>query len=167
MKKLILLLSLIYISFCSMESCNDILDQEKCNDEPIDQDGFYCFKANIKNDITTKCMTFPTDPAHQKIYFRFVNGIIKESLSSYGNLEGKLQFLLSQLESQLMQSSKESYNTDETIQIGPGKLSNEEKTIINSEQTCSYYYFGRYYKQFLSPFYDGGPYRKYENINDL
>lgn len=156
-----------------MESCNDILEQEKCNDEPIGQEGLYCFKANVENEDLaegeheTQCMTFPTDPEHQKLFFQFVNGIIKESFSTYGRLDGEFYSeLLSTLESQLWKSNKESYNTDETIEIGPGELSNVDKTILYSEQTCSYYYFGRYYKQFLSPSYGETLNIKYEDINN-
>ena len=148
-----------------MESCNDYPDHEKCNDEPIGQEGLYCFKANIEHE--TQCMTFPTDPEHQKIFFQFVNGIIKESSSAYGKLDPKFYSgLLSTLESQLWKSNKESYNIDETIEIGPGKFSDVDKTIIDSEQTCSYYYFGRYYKQFLYPYNAETQNINYEDIND-
>ena len=174
MKQFIFFLTLIYFSFCSMESCNDITDQEKCNAEPIGVDGLYCFKANIENENVdkdmgehkTECMTFPIDPDNQKIFFKFVNGIIKESLSSYGKLpEEYTANLYESLESQIWESRKESYAKEETIEIGPGKLSNEDKTILKSEQTCSYYYFGRYFKNLL--FYDDkGPNTNYENIKD-
>lgn len=48
MKKFILFLTLMYFSFCSMESCNDLTDQSQCNAEPIGVDGLYCFKANFE-----------------------------------------------------------------------------------------------------------------------
>ena len=156
-----------------MESCNYILEQEKCNDEPIGQEGLYCFKANVENeDLTegedkTQCMTFPTNPDHQKLFFQLINGINKESFSTFGMLDTNLYSeLLSTFESQLWKSNKESYNIDETIEIGPDKLSNVDKTTLNSEQTCSYYYYGRYFKQPRLPSNEENPNRKYENIND-
>ena len=62
-----------------------------------------------------------------------------------------------------MKNNKESYTKDETIEIGPGKLSNIDKTTLNSEQTFIYYFFGRYYK---SMFFSEEPNTDYENIKD-
>ena len=152
-----------------MESCNDLTDQSQCNAEPIGVDGLYCFKANFENEDLedgehpTECMTFPIDPNNQKIYFQFINGILKESYSSYGKLPRDADYDF--FESQIWKSNKESYSKDETIQIGPGQFSSVDKTILKSEQTCSYYYYGRYYKS--QSFYgDEGPNRNYDNIRD-
>ena len=120
-----------------MESCNDLTDQSQCNAEPIGVDGLYCFKANFENEDLedgehpTECMTFPIDPNNQKIYFQFINGILKESYSSYGKLPRDADYDF--FESQIWKSNKESYSKDETIQIGPGQFSSVDKTILKSE----------------------------------
>ena len=59
-----------------------------------------------------------------------------------------------------MKNNKESYTKDETIEIGPGKRSNIDKTTLNSD---IYYFFGRYYK---SMFFSEEPNTDYENIKD-
>ena len=67
-----------------MESCNDKDDNYKCNEESIGKDGLYCFKAYFENEENeedkTECMTCPTNPEHQKLYFQLANGINKEAL---------------------------------------------------------------------------------------
>ena len=78
MKKFILLLTLIYFSFCTMDECDEATDQEKCNSISIGQKGLYCFKADIENEdgedeeYKNHCMTFPTNADNQKIYLKFV-----------------------------------------------------------------------------------------------
>ena len=50
MKKVLILLSLIYFSFCSLEECGGYTVQEKCNEIDLGQNGLFCFKANITNE---------------------------------------------------------------------------------------------------------------------
>jgi hypothetical protein len=113
-------------------------------------------------------MTFPTNEDNQKIFFKFVNGIMKEIFSIYGNLLDELgNEFIDTLESQLKKSNKESYTTSETIKITSGKLSNLDKTIIKSEQTCNFYFYGRYYKSLMDQLNKGNDVnRNYIDITD-
>ena len=176
MKKFILLFTLIYFSFCTTEQCAEEKDQEKCNSIKVDEEGLFCFKADYEDndyeDIEDyeeedACLPFPINPDYQKLHFKFVNGIIKEYYSSMGSLLGDSEFY-DAFESSLFKSDKETYTTSETIKISSGKLSNVDKTIIKSEQTCSYYLYGRYYKSVVLLLEEGNKdvNSKYEDITD-
>ena len=96
-----------------------------------------------------------------------MNGIIKEYYSSMASLLGDSEFY-DFFELSLFQSDKETYTTSETIKISSGKLSNVDKTIIKSEQTCSYYLYWRYYKSVVILLEEGNKdvNSKYEDITD-
>ena len=96
-----------------------------------------------------------------------MNGIIKEYYSSMASLLWDSEFY-DAFESSLFKSDKETYTTSETIKISSGKLSSVDKTIIKSEQTCSYYLYGRYYKSVVLLLEEGNKdvNSKYEDITD-
>ena len=56
-----------------------------------------------------------------------------------------------------MKPGKEFYNTGETIKIYPGSLSSVDLDILKSENTCSYYFYGKHAKN---------PSRRYIKIED-
>ena len=88
MKKVLILLSLIYFSFCSLEECGGYTVQEKCNEIDLGQNGLFCFKANITNEYLededeyeyegyeeeekTKCMLFLQKLKIRNYFFKFI-----------------------------------------------------------------------------------------------
>ena len=181
MKKVLILLSLIYFSFCSLEECGGYTVQEKCNEIDLGQNGLFCFKANITNEYLededeyeyeyegyeeeekTKCMPFPTEAENQKLFFQVYNGFLKETFSMYGKIyySGEEQLDIENLESQLMKSRKDFYTTDEIIQIDSGTLSSTDKDKLLSEKTCTYYFYGKFFKSYILD-----PEPNYEDISD-
>lgn len=186
MKRVLILLSLICFSSCSMINCDSFTDQEKCNEINVEQDGLFCFKANITSEYLqddyeyeyegngdyegyedgeekTKCMTFPIEAENQKLFFQVYNGFLKETFSMYGKTFGSYEEEedYENIESQLLKSRKDFYNTNEMIQIDPGTLSSTDKDKLISEQTCAYYFYGRFYKKYIQE-----QNTQYENINN-
>ena len=54
-------------------------------------------------------------------------------------MKGELDF------DELEKPKKETYNTNEIVETEKATLSSEDKEILLSGKTCSYYYYGRYY----------------------
>ena len=170
MKKFILIITLIYFSSCTTDECSEEIHQENCNDIKVDEEDLYCFKADFENSdaVDGACLPFPTNPDYQKLYFKFVNGLVKELGSSMGSFWDSLgsegyEFF----ELLLFQSKKESYTTSETIEVTSGKLSNLDKTIMKSKQTCSYYLYGRYYDSVVSLLEEGNNNNVNKNYEDI
>ena len=165
MKQLLILLLLIFYSFCTLDECEQSTNQDLCNSINVDIVYFLCFKAekineDVNDEESTKCKAFPMHQDMQKFYWKFTNGFVKEFFSWIGKLyedDSYGPIFFEGLENELMQSEKEFYNTGETIKIYPGTLSSLDKDILKSGQTCNYYFYGRHY---------ANPSRTYNNIED-
>ena len=158
MKRIIIMILLIYYSFCTIDDCNNCEDQEQCNSITVENSELYCFKMDFYKIEESGCLTFPKKEENQKIYKRLLNGFIKETCSIYG--QELIEFeeeVYEHFEGSLFLTEKESYNTNEIIKILPGKLSSKDKDILKSGKTCTYYLYGKYYSNHFT---------NYEDISD-
>ena len=81
MKKLIILLTLIYAVFSTFDSCYECYDHSECANIKIEFDGFSCYK--YKSDYRlNKCVPFPDDKTNQEAYYNMDMTYLKEVISS-------------------------------------------------------------------------------------
>ena len=120
MKRIIILMLIIYSSYCTMDECDEETDQSKCNSIEVEYDDFFCFKVDFL-DVDSKCISYPKEANYQKAYWNLYNGLLKELFSSEGNeiktsteLADEIYNLLSTM---MIKSEKESYITNEQVKI--------------------------------------------------
>ena len=154
MNRFIILISIIVFCYCSQEECENSSDEEKWNSIAIEHNELYCFKAKVYGE--KECIPFPKKAEEQKIFVNMVNGLIKKIYSFYGSYWKHFTELFSD---NLLKTSKDSYNLNEVVEIEKLKsgLSEEDKNILFSNQTCSYLLLGRFYFN---------PTREYPSIKD-
>ena len=136
MKRIFILLFLISYIFCSIESCRDESDYEKCSIHNIEYNGFSCYKFN--SDDGKYCSFYPDSTESQKVIFKLMNGLLKEAESGiedeYINYNDIKNFY----------SEKESYDKGEEIALKTEEISEEDKKIIKGKKTCRYLFEGRF-----------------------
>ena len=85
MKRLIILFLVICSTICDLESCAEEEDHTKCSTHVLDGiDGFSCrlFTSTYLEEDSEMCSIYPDSAEDQKIYWKLINGEIKESLSA-------------------------------------------------------------------------------------
>ena len=137
MKMFTLLLLIITTIYCSFDSCEDEDDYTKCSSHTIDElTGFSCHyflddskDVEVKEDYYYKeyCNIFPDSAENQKIEWKIEQGLLKERFS----IENYRFYYVAG-------PQKEFYEKDETILIKKEFISNEDRTIINNKNTCTY-----------------------------
>lgn len=162
MKKIILGLALISLVFCSEQSCLDEDDKTKCSTHSVEYNGFSCYPFSHEDDDEYGCNSFPDNGNTQKAYFKLVNGMVKEIYSGYpGLMEDDDISDIHQIS-----SKKETYKKGEEIILKYSNISKSDMEIINSNKTCSYYYYGRILDYLEEIAYDYSKYKGYPNIED-
>lgn len=141
--KTIIVLFCIYYAYSSVKSCLEERDKSKCEVHKIDISDYSCFKIDSPDrlvlgeiEIKTKfCSPFPEKSEEQKSFWKLHRGFIKElnSASKYENFSPILST-----------GEKDFYKKGEEVIFKNISFSEEDKKIINSENTCSYHLYGRY-----------------------
>ena len=81
MKRLIVLLTLIYSIFCSIDSCLNCNDESQCYNIKIEFNGFSCYKYKSEY-ASNKCLPSPDDKKEQEAFFNMDLNNLKEVYSS-------------------------------------------------------------------------------------
>lgn len=166
MKRIFIIILLLYYSFCTIEECDTCEDQTKCNSIAVEESILFCFKAeHFESEFSeegiekVKCSSFPKEAENQKILKRIFNGFLKEGFSAYGKQFEEFgdDYSYDTIKYQLLETEKESYNTDEVIKFVPGTLSTSDINKLKSEKTCLYYLYGPYF---------ANNHKKYDDISD-
>ena len=163
MKRIILGLALISLVFCSEKSCLEEDDKTKCSTHSVEYNGFSCYPFSYEDDENEYgCSSFPDNGNTQKAYFKLANGMFKEIYSCYPGLMEDDDIL----DIPQFSSKKETYNKGEEIILKFSKISKSDMEIINSNKTCSYYYYGRIFDYLEDIAYDYSKYKGYPNIEN-
>ena len=161
MNRLLLLVLSIYCVYCTRDECNECTNQKLCNSIDVGNENLYCFKVEYFDpDGKSKCLAFPKEAEHQRLYYQLQNGFIKELSSCFVYLSNLLygeDETFERIEADLIKVEKDFYSIDEVVKINQATLSSEDKDILASEKTCAFYFYGSYAKNL---------YRKYSNITD-
>ena len=155
MKRIVILIILISYIYCSSETCNEEIDQTKCESHQIQYNGFSCYKVE-KND-SRYCMIFPDNIYNQEVFWNFSIGLRKEIYS--GSYDPKDDINNNK---DIYTSEKKSYQKGEEIILIKETLTNEDINLIKNKKTCTYYYFGK----FIESLEDVSNFKGYPNITD-
>ena len=152
MKKFLILIALISTILCTIEDCNSCTNQNLCNDIKVEFEDFYCFKYSHEGASASQgCISFPINKnQNQKSFLNIYNGLVKEINSIYPEEQRGTYYNL--------RAKKDTYEKTETVVTKIEQFSSDDNTKLNSAQTCSYYFYGRFIK-------DAGT-KEYENITD-
>ena len=162
MKRIIICLAFFSIVFCTAESCDDEEDATKCSTHTIEYNGFSCHKISYEDE--SECGIFPDNASTQKAYFNLVNGMEKEIYSGIPISSRAEQDINEEVIQ--MSSNKESYSKGEEIKITLKELTQSDINLINSNSTCSYYYYGKVFDYFNDLSQNYSNYKGYPNITD-
>lgn len=143
MKKIIVLFCICYVC-CNFTSCNKEKDTSKCENHKIEISDYSCFKFKRALDIKDPyyCSIYPEKAEEQKLFWRLINGLSKELLSSTKGMNLDPTFTIAE---------KSFYKKGEVVTLKNTTLTTEEKKIINDRNTCIYQFYGRYmdnYKEY-------------------
>ena len=148
--KMFIFLPLIITSIhCSYYSCKNETNFSNCSNHIINEtSGIFCHfflddsnDTNMSGDYDNEepCGSYPDSAKNQKIYWKLVNGVTKESISVVPEIFEK--YILYDVYD--VQPQKEFYEKNETILIRKKYISNEDKEFIASKNTCGYQFGGR------------------------
>ena len=175
---LTVLITLILINtiFCSAFECDKEEDQEKCSQHSIEYEGFSCYKLKYietsedgNEEVENSCISFPDEAGNQKAFINFYIGSFKETFSMFGGLYFDGERIEDDLDyPYTVHLNKQSYSKGEEIIITDAKFSEEDKSIIKSNNTCSYLLYGRHLDNILDYKENNNMenYRGYPNITD-
>ena len=165
MKRLVIGLALLSLIFCSDESCSDEDDKTKCSDHSVDSEGFSCYKYSNKFEDEEGCVVFPNNGNSQKAYLDLSNGMMKEFYSAYPQIEeGEEEEEEENKDLVQFYSNKETYEKDEEIILRGKNISQSDREIVFSKETCTYYYYGRVMDNLMQNGFQD--YNGYPNIAD-
>lgn len=153
MKKLIILLTLIYTIFCSYDSCLSCNDESQCHNIKIEFNGFSCFKYESEFR-SNECAPCPDNKNEQEAFFNMDLNYLKEIYSSglYTVDFDKFRIYFPE---------KKNYDKSETITTKEYSLSPLDKEIMSSKNTCLYQMYGRYVEN-----YNKNHATSYPNVKD-
>lgn len=135
MKRIIILLCIIYSFYCDFESCMDETRQSECSKHSTEIDGFSCYKYSSEDENNQKeegCTPFPDDDDDQKYFEQLLIGMGKETMVSNYD-EDKMNYIPT--------FDKESYKKDEIIVTKMTNITKEDKEKRERNNTCLYQYF--------------------------
>ena len=153
MKRLIVLLTLIYSIFCSFDSCVNCNDESQCYNIDIEFNGFSCYKYKSEY-ASNKCLPSPDDKKEQEAFFNMDLNNLKEVYSS-----GLYTFDINEV--RYSYPEKKTHNKGETITTKTFSFSPIDKEIIRSNNTCFYQLYGRFLKN-----YNKNGANSYPNVKD-
>lgn len=125
--------------YCTLRSCEDEVDSSQCSNHTIEPEFNYlsCFKVMYgPNDFG--CQGFFTNSETQKTYIKYRSGTQKEYRSRYPVSK------LDKDNTTILIYDKETYDKDDIIKLKYVPLTEEEKRIINNNNTCDYNTFSRF-----------------------
>ena len=131
MKRFIICLALLTFTFCSSEDCLKESSTDSCKSIAVeDFDGFSCFAS------VSGCIIFPKDTDIQKAFIKLNKGF---SLEYFSAVEGyPIDFM------KIPSFNKESYTEDEMIVRNEASLTDEQKNVMKSNNTCYYNFINRF-----------------------
>ena len=139
MKRIIILLCIIYSFYCGYESCYDETRHSECSKISIEIDGFSCYKYSFEDKDNQKeegCTPFPDDDDDQKYFEQLLIGMGKETmLSIYEDSEDAEEL------NYIPTFDKESYKKDEIIVTKMINITKEDKEKRERNNTCLYKYY--------------------------
>lgn len=148
MKRFILLLLIITTIYCSFDSCINESDYSKCFSHTIDElTDFSCHLYSIDwtvsedNGNQNYCSIYPDSAENQKIMWKIEQGNTKETMSNNHILDPETVNVFNFV----LEPEKDFYGKGETIHVKKKTISEEDRKIINSRNTCSYQSLGRIY----------------------
>ena len=155
MKRIVLLIILNSYIYCSSETCNEEIDQTKCESHQIQYNGFSCYK--VEKDDSKYCMIFPDEIYSQEVFWNFSYGIRKEIYSGSYDPKDDINNNID-----LYISEKKSYKKGEEVKLIKEALTDEDINLFKNKKTCTYYYFGK----FIESLEDVANLKGYQNITD-
>ena len=132
MKRLILLLVVLYSINCNFEDCVNEKNIADCSSHDVKELGnFNChaFRSNFSDDLLKDCEIYPDSAEDQKVFWKIYQGAAKESTPLLIPLS-----LLS--DRKIPAPEKEYYEPNEIINVKGTSLSSDDKRIISSNNTC-------------------------------
>ena len=144
MERLILLLLALYSINCNTYDCTEEGNITNCSSHDVKEIGnFNCHPVHFVSDTETEdsCTVYPNSANDQKVFWKLISGIEKESLSGLIPLLGQSD---DNLDDYIVVPDKEYYEANEIIN---GKLtapSSDDMKIINNKNTCFYKFANQY-----------------------
>lgn len=148
-KAIIISLILITLIYCNLDSCVNEQDYSNCPNHEIELKKFSCYKLwNSDNGDNRRCFPFPNEPVDREYFWDLLKGNTAEFESVFpGTSRNYFDILLAYAEEG---DEIHAYSIN-------GTVSTEYMDTLESQNTCFYQYYGRYYNN------DN---KNYENITD-
>lgn len=131
---------LINSIFCSLESCEDLENQQLCESEEIEITNISCWKYNNTVQNRIECAPYPDLESDQKAFYKLYLGLYKETVSGYADYPSLQQDFI---DDGIVMQAKDTYTKGETITSKLIELTNDDYKIINSKNTCYYKFIGK------------------------
>ena len=144
MERLILLLLALYSINCNTDDCTEETDITKCSSHDVKEIGnFNCHPVHSVLDTETEdsCTLFPNSANDQKVFWKLMNGNVKESLSALIPFFGLSD---DDLDDSIVVPDKEYYEANEIINPKYTAPSSDDMKIINNKNTCFYKFANQY-----------------------
>lgn len=141
MKRIIIIPMMLLSIYCTYHSCIYEKDLSQCSKHTMEPELNFlsCFKYMFDfGGNPSGCGVLLKNSEAQKTYIKYTSGSQKESLSRYP---------LSKIEKEnrtIVTFDKETYDKGDTIQMKIVTLTEEEKRIINNNNTCDYKAYARF-----------------------
>ena len=160
MKKIIYILYLVFAGYiyCTELECQAEKDQTKCSSHAIEYEGFSCFKFSNVALKQKGCYDFPVNTKNQISFFNITNGISKELSSGFVDYD---ESLMDGNEMNILILEKVISNQNEEASINSRDLTQDEKAMIKSKNTCSYNSYGRVFNDI-----NNKNIKKFQNIDN-
>jgi hypothetical protein len=146
MERLILLLLALYSINCNTyDDCTEETNITNCSSHDVKEIGnFNCHPVHFVSDTETEdsCTVYPNSANDQKVYWKLMSGIGKESLSGLRPLFGQSD---DNLDDYIVVPDKEYYEANEIINAKLTALSSDDMKIINNNNTCFYKFANQQY----------------------
>ena len=149
MKRIILFAFIISFIYCSYDSCSAEESVSKCSLQDLDEiDKFSCYGMALADPPEVEvdededfggCIAFPDTADYQKIYWRLAKGYMKEKISVYQKIQPYIVDIPS-----IIEPTKDFFGKDEVVYVKYVSLTDEEKKIVKSENTCQYKFEGKF-----------------------
>ena len=165
MKKIIVFIFLLLIAYSLCQNddeynendvydeCESSTDRSNCQNIKINDDGWSCYPIIDESYPESYCTAVNDNFfSDLKLFYQIQNGIKKEFESAYADYIDEENKNGQSLD--LYQLGKDSYTKGETIEIKKIEPSAEDIEILNSKQTCIYYFYARFYGKALTEYPD-------------
>ena len=159
MKRIILFAFIISFIYCSYDSCLAEESVSKCSLQDLDEiDKFSCHGMALADPPEVEvdededfggCIAFPDTADYQKIYWRLAKGYMKEKISV---IQKSHPYIVDN--PPVIEPTKDFFGKDEVVYVKYVSLTDEEKKIVKSENTCQYKFEGKFTYEHNEKFVD-------------